>query len=64
MTSDADYRRHFTRDDPRCAPHVFFATRPLYCAAVRNTDDDHACRYTPYLQYYLHEALFARYASR
>jgi len=45
------------------APRVFFATRPLYCAAVRNTDDDHACHYT-YLQYYLHEALFAQYASR
>ena len=46
------------------APHMLFATRPSYSAAVRNTDDAHACHYTSYLQYYLHEALFAQYASR
>jgi hypothetical protein len=46
------------------APRMFFATRPLYCAAIRNTDGEHASHYTPYLQYYLHEALFAQSASR
>jgi hypothetical protein len=63
MTSEGDYGRHFTATILD-APRMFFAIRPLHRAALRNTDGDHACHYTPYLQYYLHEALFAQYASR
>jgi hypothetical protein len=53
MTYDDDYGRHFTRDHLSMRPTCFSRHDLSTVLMLRNTDDDQACHYTPYLQYYL-----------